>query len=215
MKGMRKRISLKTRRADLSPAQFRDHYENRHVPLGLRFIETFRWRRYVRNHILESFGAPVSFDCYAEFWVDEEFDDAALDFFISSPEFQVLNDDDRRFLDITQRLSFDLAETPIAETRDPGRSVMKYAVIWKAGEEPGLDSLGAARRIVDSLGERVIEAVLDTANSVISPEAPFDTLLTLGLGDVTPLALSAIVAPGDRWSLLAIEPIETPLEQLR
>ncbi len=29
---------LLKRRPDLTPAQFRDHYENRHVPLGTKFI---------------------------------------------------------------------------------------------------------------------------------------------------------------------------------
>ena len=50
---MIKLLSVKTRREGSTREAFRKHYEERHVPLGLGFIDRFRWRKYVRNHVLE------------------------------------------------------------------------------------------------------------------------------------------------------------------
>src|SRR5207249_1442203 len=67
--GMLKTLSLKTRRPDLSAAEFRRHYEERHVPLGLGFQDRFGWRKYARNHVARVRSGEVTFDCLTEFWV--------------------------------------------------------------------------------------------------------------------------------------------------
>lgn len=211
---MRKRISLKTRRPDLSRWQFRNHYEDRHVPLGLAFIDRFRWRRYVRNHVLSSTGAPIGFDCYAEFWVDDDFEDASLDQFIRSADFRVLDEDDRRFLDITQRHSFDVIETVMKQAQYEVRTEGKVAINWSAGANPKESVVSIAERIVDSLGDRVVDAILGTRSGVVPPAAPFDTMLSLQIADAKPVVLDSAVEPGEGWSVIAVDPVETPIELL-
>jgi hypothetical protein len=211
---MRKRISLKTRHPDLSPESFRDYYESHHVPLGLSFIDRFQWRRYVRNHVLHSSGRPIGFDCYSEFWVDDDADDEALDRFIQSPEFAVLNDDDQRFLDVRCRLSFETRERRIASSRPGPAAASKRAILWKsAGKSPD-EAPEIAHAIVAWLGERVVSASLDTAIEALPANAPFDTLLSVWLGEAGPIDLGPSVAPEGGHSILVVDPVETPQEQL-
>lgn len=211
---MRKRISLKTRRSDRTVAEFRDHYETRHVPLGLRFIDRFQWRRYVRNHVLSVEGTPVSFDCYTEFWVDDGTDDRELERFIASDAFRVLDEDDRRFLDIERRFSGELREESIATAGAERPVVSKRALLWRTG--PGQEEHELARsvahEIVASLGDRVVGATLDRLVGEPAPDPPFDTLLTLELADAEAVALPA--GPTTRWSLLTVDPVETPASLL-
>ncbi len=110
---MIKILSFKTRRSDLSFAAFRSHYEERHVPLGLSHIEHFRWRKYVRNYVVGPAldGVEgVDFDCMTEFWVADREDQKRTALFVESAEFSALDQDDRRFLDVTRRLSFEVDE---------------------------------------------------------------------------------------------------------
>jgi hypothetical protein len=96
------------------------HYEQRHVPLGLSFIEHFRWRKYVRNYVVGPAPASVDFDCVTEFWVAGREDQQRTAQFVASPAFSVLDEDDRRFLDVTRRLSFEVEETVLAESKQGG-----------------------------------------------------------------------------------------------
>ncbi len=117
---MIKLLSFKTRRPDLTPAAFRSHYEQRHVPLGLSFIDHFRWRKYVRNYVVSPAPASVDFDCMTEFWVAGREDQQRTAEFVDSPEFSVLDDDDRRFLDVTRRLSFEVEEHLLVASKAAG-----------------------------------------------------------------------------------------------
>jgi len=107
---MIKLLSFKTRRPDLTSEALRSHYEESHVPLGLSFIEHFRWRKYVRNYVASPALGHVDFDCMTEFWVSGRADQERTAEFVASPEFSVLDEDDRRFLDVTKRLSFEVEE---------------------------------------------------------------------------------------------------------
>ena len=205
---MRKRISLKTRRPDLSVREFRDHYENRHVPLGLGFIDRFQWRRYVRNHVASVGGSPIGFDCYSEFWVDDGFDDASLESFIQSADFAVLNEDDRRFLDVTERASFDVEEWVVKPSREKDSASGKTAVLWSRGEE-ARDARSVARAIVDSLGDSLLAASLDMSIGPVPRALPFDTLLTLTFARSGQVVLESPGEPACRYSVLEIEAAET------
>ncbi|MFO0690392.1 MAG: EthD domain-containing protein [Myxococcota bacterium] len=114
---MIKLLSVKTRRDGSTRAAFRSHYEERHVPLGLGFIDRFRWAKYVRNHVLDVETGRVDFDCLTEFWFASRDDQASTRVFAASPEFAVLDEDDPRFLDVSKRLSFEQAETLVAGSR--------------------------------------------------------------------------------------------------
>ncbi|MFP8875729.1 MAG: EthD domain-containing protein, partial [Myxococcota bacterium] len=114
---MIKLLSFKTRHPDLTPEAFREHYEESHVPLGLSFIDRFRWRRYVRNYVVGPALGRVDFDCVTEFWVSGRQDQERIAEFVGSPEFRILDEDDRRFLDVTRRLSFEVEEHLLSEAQ--------------------------------------------------------------------------------------------------
>ncbi|MBW2422712.1 MAG: EthD domain-containing protein [Deltaproteobacteria bacterium] len=213
---MRKRISLKTRRPGLSPGAFRDHYENRHVPLGLAFVDRFQWRRYVRNYVLEVIGAPIAFDGYTEFWVDDDANDEVLARFVASPEFEVLKEDDRRFLDVEARFSCEVVEVPFGRNaRDPGPDApaAKVALLWKSGPAPARDVAALARRITEPVADGIAEATLEEVVDP-PPTAPFDTLLTLRLAADLAADLAVDALPATSWSLLTLDPVETPADRL-
>jgi hypothetical protein len=107
-------VSVKTRRPGSSREAFRRHYEEQHVPLGLGFIDRFRWRKYVRNHVIGTLAGRVEFDCLTEFWIASPEDQAHTGSFVASPEFRVLDEDDRRFLDVERRLSFEVEEARLS-----------------------------------------------------------------------------------------------------
>ncbi len=107
---MIKILSLKTRREGTTREAFRHHYETRHVPLGLGFLDRFRWRRYVRNHVVAVRAGRVDFDCLTEFWVRDRADQEATRAFVLEPAFRVLDEDDARFLDVGRRFSCELDE---------------------------------------------------------------------------------------------------------
>ncbi len=212
---MRKRLSIKTRRPDLSRSEFRDYYETRHVPLGLSFIEHFKWLRYVRNHVRSTRGGLVAFDCFAEFWVADDADDKALYKFLRSEDFRRLDLDDRQFLDISRRLSFEVREVVLlsdeAATADPRN---KAVFMWKQGANPREVPETLASRIVTELGDRLCSAALDVALPPVPEESPFDAFLSLEYAGSSPLEIDSQLLPESRWALVEVDPVETPREKL-
>lgn len=218
---MRKRISLKTRRPGLTLEAFRDHYESRHVPLGLAHVDRFQWRRYVRNYVVEALGIPVAFDGYAEFWVDDDADDEALARFVASPEFAALHEDDARFLDVGARFSAEVVAVPFeaaaGRTREAGAAktddAEKVVMLWTAGAGVAGESAACAARITASLADRVVAATLEQVLDP-APTAPFDTLLTMFLAEARAADIPLGAMPGSPWSLLTLDPVETPADRL-
>ncbi len=218
---MRKRISIKTRRPGLSPDAFRDHYENRHVPLGLGYVDRFQWRRYVRNYVVDVLGRPVAFDAYTEFWVDDDADDEALAQFVASPEFAALHEDDARFLDVEARFSCEVVTVPIeiapegSRNADAtrGEAAEKVTLLWTSDGEATAESAAHASAITTALAGRVLDATLEQVLDP-PPTAPFDTLLTLFLCDARAVDVPVDRLPMGSWSLLTLDPVETPADRL-
>ena len=67
---MIKTIAFISRKPGLSHEDFVRHYEERHAPLALKHLTTFR--KYVRNYPVAMPGADEpDFDCITEFWFDD------------------------------------------------------------------------------------------------------------------------------------------------
>jgi uncharacterized protein (TIGR02118 family) len=88
-----KTVGLMPKRPDISRADFRDHYENRHAPLALG---KFPFEKYVRNHVVKSDPDPVGFDCLSEFWVS---DVAEVQRIMAGEVGDIMREDERRFTD--------------------------------------------------------------------------------------------------------------------
>ncbi|MBY0401294.1 EthD domain-containing protein [Myxococcota bacterium] len=218
---MIKLLSVKTRREGSTREVFRRHYEERHVPLGLGFVDRFRWRRYVRNHVLEVQTGAVDFDCLTEFWFASREDQESTRHFAASPEFAVLDEDDPRFLDISKRLSFEQAERLVAGERPvfqlPG--TRRVSALFARSESVDPDAFA---RSIDAEVARLAADELEVGSWLT-----VDWRETAG---PRPEALAAIVsigsAPGRRPARLswkgAIEPsaivvfdvVETPADRL-
>jgi len=151
---MLKLLSVKTRRPDGTREAFRRHYEERHVPLGLGFIDRFRWRKYARNHVVRVHAGRCDFDCLTEFWFASREDQESTRVFAASPEFAVLDEDDPRFLDVTKRFSCELAESLVAGERPPfdGPGTRRMAALF---ERPAADEPEAFARAVEREARRM------------------------------------------------------------
>ena len=157
---MMKLLSVKTRLPGTTREAFRRHYEERHVPLGLGFIDRFRWRKYARNHVVAVHAGRVDFDCLTEFWVAGPEDQESTRVFAASPEFRLLDQDDERFLDVTRRLSFPLEERLVAGTRPAhdAAGTRRIAAIFSCPDSARADDF--ARSIAAELGRIASKASL-------------------------------------------------------
>jgi len=147
-----KLLSVKTRRPDGTREGFRRHYEERHVPLGLGFIERFRWRKYVRNHVVAVRAGRADFDCLTEFWFASRADQDSTRSFAASPAFRVLDEDDARFLDVTRRFSCELEERLVAGERpafDPPGTRRVAALFRPRSPAPGPSDPDAFARALE------------------------------------------------------------------
>jgi uncharacterized protein (TIGR02118 family) len=140
---MLKNLGLIPRRADLSRAAFRDHYETRHAPLALRYLRTLR--RYVRNHVVDARPADPPFDALSEFWFDNEADVKRVIDFLGSPAGEVLREDEARFMDRSRVAIMRVEETllfgPARATEDG--VVSKQALLLSRAAGAGADAFRA------------------------------------------------------------------------
>ena len=113
---MIKFIMCCTRHSDMSREQFQDYWLNSHGPLFQKFAETYRSKKYVQCHtidtplndnIRESRGMQQEYDGVAEVWFESE---QELIDAMSSPEGQeisaILLKDESSFLDHAKSSAF-------------------------------------------------------------------------------------------------------------
>jgi EthD domain len=185
---MIKLLSVKTRRPGSTREAFRQHYEGRHIPLGLGFIDRFRWCKYVRNHVVAVHAGQVDFDCLTEFWFASREDQDSTRAFAASPAFRVLDEDDERFLDVNRRLSFELEERLVVGVR-PARDAAgtrRVAAIFSRPESIGAEAF-----------ERSISAELGRIASRVDPAVTRVALDLRALPGPRPTEFAAIVST---WS---------------
>ena len=104
------------RHPEMSRQQFQDYWLNSHGPLFQKFSNTFKVKRYVQSHtidtplnvgIRESRGMAEEFDGVAELWFESE---EELIEAMSSPEGQKLSamllEDEAKFLDHARSTAF-------------------------------------------------------------------------------------------------------------
>jgi uncharacterized protein (TIGR02118 family) len=106
---MLKLVMFVKRRTDLTPAQFRDHYENVHAPLvsaGMPQIV-----KYVRNYLTSFPGQPEPpCDCVTEMWYKDEAGLKETMAWMRSDASQHLHEDEDKFMDRAAMVAFIAAE---------------------------------------------------------------------------------------------------------
>ena len=113
---MIKLVMCVCRRPELSREQFQDYWRNHHGTLIQKFAETYKARRYVQSHTIntplnenvrKSRGMSQEYDGIVEIWWESEEDFIEA---ISSPEGQKLRtvflDDEAKFLDFGRSAAF-------------------------------------------------------------------------------------------------------------
>jgi uncharacterized protein (TIGR02118 family) len=216
---MIKNLGLIPRRADLTPAQFRDYYETRHAPLALRHIRVFE--RYVRNHVVDATPAGPPFDCLSEFWYTGAGDLQQVIELLGSPAGDELRADEARFMDrarnawlqVDERLLFG----PARATEDG--IVRKQALMMRrARGATAVAFRGAVDRYCAGLlrprmvGFSRLQLELPVGPEQAEPAC--DALLTAWTDGAPFAELPADEAIG-ACTLLVLESIETPPRLLR
>ena len=113
---MVKFIMCLRRHPDMTREQFQDYWLNKHAPLFKSFAETFRAKRYIQDHTLEtplnamlreSRGMLEPYDGVAVVWFESEEELVAA---MSSPEGQrvsgLLLEDESTFVDHAKSMAF-------------------------------------------------------------------------------------------------------------
>ena len=224
---MIKILSVKTRRSDSTREAFRRHYEEWHVPLGLGFIDRFRWRRYVRNHVVAVHRGSVDFDCLTEFWVGSRSDQESTRAFAATPDFRTFDEDDLRFLDVSRRFSCELSESHVAgptpDRARPGDRKLAALFARPAGVDPArfAASIDAElRRLVGAGLPSGAWLVLDRREGdgdlAAARPGEFAAIVSLGGTARIPKALDWFAWQGE-YAPVAVfeaEPVETPARLL-
>lgn len=99
---MFKVISMLKRNPDLSPEQFRKHYEEIHAPLAGK---TFPFiRKYVRNYVrpFPSSGGEPRFDCITEQWFDDKAAFKKMTEIYASEEGRPVREDEKQVFDMNK-----------------------------------------------------------------------------------------------------------------
>jgi uncharacterized protein (TIGR02118 family) len=112
---MEKSVDFMPRRPDISRAEFRDHYEQRHAPLALPL---FPFRRYRRNHLIDQEVEP-GFDCVSEFWVSSL---ASIGELMTGEVGETMRADERKFLDQVANIA--VRADPVLVDNDQGTRLM-------------------------------------------------------------------------------------------
>ncbi len=109
---MIKTIALISRKEGITREEFAKHYEEVHAPLAMKHLPQIK--RYIRNHIVDIGTDGPGFDCISEFWFDSIEDALQVAEFAQSDAGQAIRDDENKFMDSSQTISF-LVEEKVSE----------------------------------------------------------------------------------------------------
>jgi uncharacterized protein (TIGR02118 family) len=110
---MVKTLSILKRKPGLTPEEFLQYWKDKHAPLVARVIPGLR--RYVQNHRLKIPGFECEIDGIAELWWDNL---EALQSHLAwrqTEEAKVLIEDEKKFLDMSNRQRFYAVEYVVVE----------------------------------------------------------------------------------------------------
>jgi uncharacterized protein (TIGR02118 family) len=106
---MIKLTMLIRRKNGMTREQFRDYYENNHIPLAE--AHTPYLVSYKRNFIVDQFAGVDQFDCITEFWFDVEGDYAQMRGKLFPPNvMQMMAEDEANFIDRSKSQLFLIEE---------------------------------------------------------------------------------------------------------
>jgi uncharacterized protein (TIGR02118 family) len=111
---MHKLLIVMKRKPGMSVADFRDYYENRHVPLCMPLMGAAA-KRYVRRYLEPSAAGEPPFDVITELWFDSQAAvDATLAMFATGATPDFIAADEEQFLDRSATRAYAVSECETA-----------------------------------------------------------------------------------------------------
>lgn len=172
-------LSLIKRRADLSRAEFRSHYETTHAPLALPHMAGLE--RYVRYHLEEELTGEIGFDVVSAFWFADAEATARLNETLASEAGRPILEDELTFMDKPANTFFPVSERRLVGTPADEAAEALFVFVRHPGSTPRYDSSrDFARdhvpRLLEGFGD-VTFALLRDAFPVEGGTARYDAVL--------------------------------------
>lgn len=156
-------IALLAKRSDISRSQFREHYENNHVPLARGVFEG--WPGYVRNHIDKVCPQQaLNFDVLTMFWYRDLLHLQSTVELLNGETGQVIRADEHKFMSKATNRYYQVVESSSASLMDGARP-------WKAGFQKTTKGAAKFVALVPSVAVEAWLAVLENLASTDEPEA--------------------------------------------
>jgi uncharacterized protein (TIGR02118 family) len=153
-----KTVDFMPRRKDISRAQFREHYEERHAPMA---VPLFPFSRYRRNHLSDQSIEP-GFDCLSEFWVSSV---EAIGALMEGEAGKTMQADERNFLDQVANIA--VVAEPVLTDNDAGTTLMMIH-----------DDGGERDALIEAC--RKVGAGLDLLSPMDHRQSPFAAIARIG-----------------------------------
>ena len=175
----------------VSRDEFRDHYEQIHVPTALPILGGTQ--TYVRHHVREELHGTPPFDCMTLFVYPDPATIAAVFARVAGPEAAAVHADEDTFMSVATSFYFPVDAGP-AWQATPERAARELALVCLR-KPPGEDSARFREHVASRALPRLRSALADPAwQSVWWPQAPdarYDANLLVGADRVAGLAQAA------------------------
>ncbi|HVN37043.1 MAG TPA: EthD domain-containing protein [Myxococcota bacterium] len=187
----------------VSRDEFRDHYEQIHVPTAMPILGGTR--TYVRHHVREELHGTPPFDCMTLFEYPDPATIAAVFARVAGPESAAVHADEDTFMHVASNFYFPV-ETGPAWQATPERSAREIALVC-ARRRSGEDRERFRERFVSETLPRLRNALSDPACLQVfwpqSPDARYDANVLVGASRVAGLAQAARELERDGGELVA------------
>jgi len=211
---MEKTVALISRRNDLTRAQFRDYYETRHAPLGMRH---FAFGKYLRNHVVGQ--GTEDFDVFSEFWHKSTAEAYAVN---AGPVGAIFREDEARFMDTGRQRAANAEERLVAgqprgvDPTPTAKTILLLTCAPGTGSAQFLDAIaGWGADLAKSSDGKVLRVTLDAITPFEHAPFPCDAILSLWLADGTgDIPLGAPPAGVTLDAVARVESCESPPELL-
>jgi hypothetical protein len=188
----------------VSRDEFREHYEQIHVPTALPILGGTQ--TYVRHHVREELHGAPPFDCMTLFEYPDPATIATVFARVAGPEAAAVHADEDTFMHVPSNFYFPVAPGPTWQAT-PERATREIALVC-ARRQPGEDTARFRERFASEALPRLRGALSDpTWLQIFWPQAPdarYDANLLVGAGRVAGLAQAARDFERDGGELLAV-----------
>lgn len=176
---MLKVLALIKKRPDLDRKAFREHYEERHVPIAKPLLAHLVW--YARHHVEEDLWGPVDFDVVTAFGYPSQ--QAVSDLFatLASEAGQAIHEDERHFMEKGANRFFEVSERPwqASEAGTRSREIRtneeeERSIFVMIARPPAMSRTECASRLLRDHWPALLEGVPDLRFATVRDAFPMN-----------------------------------------